>query len=132
MLNSYIQKSFSVLCSHLNSLSTGEYEQILCSFYCHLEFWSLQTLERDIPLPPITPRERHLSLEEQWRRAIKERDRLAEFWRKESIRRGVIIDFPYSTDNSVLQNSTYVMSGPREILIYMYMLHIHTPNFTLY
>ena len=80
---------------------------MLCSFYCHLEFWSLQALERGIPLPSITPRERQLSLEEQWHKAIAERDRLADIWRKESISRGLTINFPYSIDNSSPQDGMY-------------------------
>ena len=67
----------------------------------------MQTLERGIPLPSITPRERQLSLEEQWHRAIAERDRLTAIWRAESIRRGLIIDFPYSSGDSNPQDGTY-------------------------
>ena len=72
---------------------------MLCSFYCHLEFWLVHSLERGVPLPSITPRERQLPLEEQWHEAIAERDRLTAIWREESIRRGLIFDFPSSSSS---------------------------------
>ena len=87
-------------------LSTVGYEEILCNFYCQLEFWAVQASEHGVPLPPITARETHLSLEEQWNNAIEERDKLADIWKKESARRGLVVDFSTSFGDSGLENGT--------------------------
>ena len=64
----------------------------------------MQASERGMPLPPITARETHLPMEEQWNNAIVERDKLADIWKKESASRGLVVDSSDPSGGNGLEN----------------------------